>query len=78
MTRLTDLVTTPFRWAADIVIDFYATLWIHLDHSYFWFMYRGEQYIMTREFLDEALRISPSNVRMHELTHPGVEPPRRS
>ena len=27
--------------------------------------------------MDEAMRITPSDVRLHELTHPGVEPPRR-
>lgn len=70
MTGLLDLVITPFKWAVDIVIDFYATLWIAPDRSRFWFMYRGEPCMMTREFLDEALRITLSEVKLHELAHP--------
>ena len=37
---LADLVTAPLRFREDMVLDFYATLWVARDRSEFWFLFK--------------------------------------
>lgn len=45
---LSDLVTQPLRYSEEVVLEFYASLWISLDRSYLLFMYRGKPHWFER------------------------------
>ncbi|GJN28855.1 hypothetical protein PR202_gb17027 [Eleusine coracana subsp. coracana] len=39
---LAELVTAPHRLREDVVVEFYATLWVARDCLEFWFLFRGQ------------------------------------
>ncbi|GJN05035.1 hypothetical protein PR202_ga22630 [Eleusine coracana subsp. coracana] len=66
---LAGLVTSPYRYWEDMVMKFYASLWVARDRSEIWFMLRGEPQRLTREDLIAAPRFRSTVVQecLHDL-----------
>ena len=45
---LAELVTEPYRYREDIMLEFYATLWVARDRSEIWFLFRGQPQRVSR------------------------------
>jgi hypothetical protein len=75
---LTDLVQWSGSYVLSWVREFFATLWIHPDHTGIFFSFLGEQREISSARARELLRISLQTVRLHQLCYPGVDPPRRA
>jgi hypothetical protein len=75
---LTDLVQRSGSYVLSWVREFFATLWIHPDHTGISFSFLGEQREISSARARELLRIPLQSVRLHQLCYPGVDPPRRA
>jgi hypothetical protein len=58
--------------------EFFATLWIHPDHTRISFTFLGEQREISSARARELLRIPLQTVHLHQLCYPGVDPPRHA
>jgi hypothetical protein len=56
------------------VREFFATLWIHPDHTGISFNFLGEQREISSARARELLRIPLQTVRLHQLCYLGVDP----
>jgi hypothetical protein len=74
---LTDLVQWSGLYVLSWVREFFATLWIHPDHTGISFSFLGEQREISSARARELLRIPLQTVRLHQLCYPGVVPPPR-
>ena len=85
LPRLADLLGQTDRYVASWVREFYASLWIDLDHRFIHFTFRGCDCMLYSDRVREILRIPESATRIHQicygqtqpLRHPhgGAEPP---
>ena len=57
------------------VCQFYATVWIHLEHDYIAFMLHGQPERMSYDRLQELLGVDTSDRKLHQIVYGGVLPP---
>jgi hypothetical protein len=74
--RLVDLFGRSGSYVLSWVRDFFATVWIHPDHSMI-FSFLGEQREISSARARELVRIPLQAVRLHQLCYPDVDSPRR-
>jgi hypothetical protein len=74
---LVDLVGRSGSYVLSWVREFFATAWIHPDHSMISFGFLGEQREISSARAREILRIPLQAVRLHQLFYPDVDSPRR-
>jgi hypothetical protein len=71
---LTDLVQRSGSYVLSWVREFFATLWIHPDHTGISFSFLGEQREISSASARELLRIPLQTVHLHQLCCLGVDP----
>jgi hypothetical protein len=72
---LTDLVQRSGSYVLSWVREFFATLWIHPDHTGISFSFLGEQREISSARARELLRIPLQTICLHQLCYRGVDPP---
>jgi hypothetical protein len=60
------------------VCQFYATVWIHLEHDYIAFMLHGRPERMPHDCLQELLEVDTSDRKLHEIVYGDALPLRHS
>ena len=58
--------------------QFYAIVWIHLEHDYIAFMLHGRPERMSYDRLQELLRVDTLDWKLHEIVYEDALPPHRS
>ena len=75
---LADLLGRSGSYIEAWVREFYATLWVHLDHDYIQFMFRGNLWKLYRATILERLRLTESTIRLHSQCYGMIDTPRHA
>jgi len=75
---LADLLGWSGAYVPSWVREFYATLWIQLDHEYSQFTVRGDPRRLYRAMILERLRLTESTTRLHSRCYDMIDPPRHA
>ena len=77
LTGLSDLLALPGTYSEVWVHEFYASVWVPLDHSYIHYALAGTDYRVMAQRAREVLGLTASATRLHHMCYGNFEPPRR-
>jgi hypothetical protein len=60
------------------VREFFASVWVALDHNYIHYALVGTDYKVTAQHSRETWGLTASEIKIHELCYAGIEPPCRN
>lgn len=73
---LADLLGWSRKYVEACVHEFYASLWIDLDHHYMQYTFRGSPHRLYTSTIREKLRLPASTTRLHDQCYDTSNPPR--
>jgi len=76
LTGLPELLALPGTYCEECVREFYASVWVSLDHSYIHYALAGTDYRVTAMSAREVLGLRAYSTRIHQLCYGNFEPPR--
>jgi len=74
---LPELLALPGTYCEQWVREFYASVWVSLDHSYIHYALAGTDYRVIAQRAREVLSLRAYSIRIHQLCYGNFEPPRR-
>ena len=78
LTGLLELLALLGTYCEEWVREFYALVWVSLDHSYIHYALAGTDYRVTARRAREVLGLTASPTRIHQLYYGNFEPPSTS
>lgn len=75
LTGLPELLALPGTYCEECVREFYASVWVSLDHSYIHYALAGTDYRVTAMSAREVLGLRAYSTRIHQLCYGNFEPP---
>jgi len=76
LTSLPELLAPLGTYCEEWVREFYASVWVSLDHSYIHYALVGTNNRVTARGAREVLGLTASPTRIHQLCYRNFEPPR--
>jgi len=74
LTELPDLLALPGTYSEVWVREFYASVWVALDHSYIHYALAGTDYRVASQRAREVLGLTAYATRIHQLCFGNFEP----
>jgi len=71
---LAKFLALPGNYAEEWVREFYASVWVALDHSYIHYTLAGTGYRVTPQHARETWGLTTLETKIHELCYSGIEP----